>query len=345
MNHTGIEIFFSIKKRRRIYLRKKPNIIVMGVMVLLTLALVLTGCGKKEPAKEEVYDEYTGQVWVATKDDGRSYILEFWPDKACFLIRTEGERWTGATKRFYEIKADGELNIDGGYFPATFSDGKKVLTIIMPDGESWDFKPTDNKLSNIDETLDQYDTIFVRIDVNFPVDNSDKLAPGSDNKIKPNANGKYEYTIALGTYTLECDINIWDYIDSDNNFDLIKMLEDWGFDSIDIVLNNSGGTAWSSTREIKFIFSYDDRTYMNDYQLRPLTYWQLVSYNFWVINGINTIEEAKYAVTGYSPWGMSEDEIAMLAYCVEYGTENPDDAHYMVDFKDTLPARNKYYLP
>ncbi len=76
-----------------------------------------------------------------------------------------------------------------------------------------------------------------------------------------------------------------------------------------------------------------------------MTYWQLVSYNFWVFSGINTTEDAKYAVKGYSPWGMSEDEIAILAYCVEYGTKNPNDAHFVVDFKDTLPARNKYYLP
>ena len=327
-------------------MRKKTNIIIMGVMVILTLALVLTGCGKKEPPKEEVYDEYTNQVWVATKDDGRSYILEFWPDKACFFIRTEGEKWTGATKRFYEIKADGELSIDGGYFPATFSADRTTLTIVMPDGESWDFKLTDNERSNIADTLDQYDTIFVRSDVDFPSENNnDKPTSNSGHNIQPNANGKYEYTIALGTYTLECDINIWDYIDSDNNFDLTRMLEDWGFDSIDIVLNNSGGTALSSTRDIKFIFNYDDRTHMNDYQLRPMMYWQLVNYNFWVINGVNTIEEAKYSVVGYSPWGMSEDEIAMLAYCVEYGTKDPNDAHYMTDFKDTLPARNKFYLP
>ena len=167
----------------------------------------------------------------------------------------------------------------------------------------------------------------------------------SSHNIQPNANGKYEYTIARGTFTFESDINIWDYIDSDNNFDLDKMLEDWGFDTIDIVLNNNGGTAWSSTRDITLLFNYDDRTYMNDYQLRTMTYWQLVSYNFWVFSGINTTEDAKYAVKGYSPWGMSEDEIAILAYCVEYGTKNPNDAHFVVDFKDTLPARNKYYLP
>ena len=187
------------------------------------------------------------------------------------------------------------------------------------------------------------DKLFYRVPE--PTDGNDIPKQGSNHNNQPNANGKYEYTIALGTYTLECDINIWDYIDSDNNFDLDKMLEDWGFDTIDIVLNNSGGRAWSSTREITFIFSYDDRTYMNDYQLRTMQYWELVGYNFWVFNGINTIEDAKYTVKGYSPWGMSEDEIAILAYCVEYGTINPNDAHYVADFKDTLPARNKYYLP
>ena len=335
-------------------MRKKTNIIIMGVMVILTLALVLTGCGKKEP-HEETYDRMTDQVWIATHSDGHGYIIEFWPDGVCYIIRTYGENWTGAAKRNYTIAEDTRQPVIGtGEFIVALSNDEQTMNVIMPDGESWDFHLSDHARSGIDKDLKSYEEIFKGM--NGPQDNgggnttqpgntTPATDPTTNPNVQPNANGKYEYTINQGNFTFETDINVWDYIDSDNNFDLVRMLTDWGFDSIDISLQKEMGLAESTERNMTFLFNLDDSYNLNSYQLRPAVYWMLGNRSRTVHIGPNYGAEAMYTVKGYSPWGMSLDEIELFAYFVQYGTSNKSDPNYPGDGFFPGQKTNDYWLP
>ena len=406
--------------------RKTKNIII-GVMVILTLALGLTGCGKSEPQKEttdsktestaenrssvsesleetssslteslegvsssvsgsleetydgdaapreetydgdaapheETYDRMTDQVWIATNSDGHGYIIEFWPDGVCYIIRTYGENWTGAAKRSYTIAEQTRQPLIGtGEFITLLSNDEQTMNVTMPDGESWNFHLSDHTRSAIDQYLNTYEEIFK--DMNGSQDSrgsdtaqtntsapaadqpstpaADQGAPRND---QPNANGKYEYSINKGNFTFETDINVWDYIDNSNNFDIVRMMNDWGIDSVDISLQKEMGTAESKNRNIGIIFNLDDSYNLNSYQLRPAVYWMFVNKSFTVHIGPNIGSDAMYTVKDYSPWGMSLDEIELFAYFVQYGASNKSDQYYMEDFGYNWKT-NDYWLP
>ena len=334
-------------------MRKKMNIIIMGVMVVLALALVLTGCGKKEP-HEETYDKMTNEVWSAVRSDDHGYRIEFWPDGVCYIISTYGENWTGVAKRDYTVSGEtGQPVIGTGEFIVTMSDDEKTMNIVMPDGESWDFHLTDASLSSIDQGYKKYDELFKGMkgpqnnggnNSSKPSDSTPSTTPSQNANITPNANGKYEYSISNGNFEFECDINVFDYIDSDNNFDIEAIMRDWGFDKINITVDKKMGTAESTTRNMAIIFNLDDRSNLNNYGLRPALYWMFVNKSFTVNIGTNHATDSMYTVKGHSPWGMSLDEIELFAYFMQYAASNKSDQYYMSNFGYNWKA-NEYWLP
>ena len=165
-------------------MKNKPVFVRIVMALLLALVLVLTGCGKtesrektreraherthekssgesREEPHEETYDRMTDQVWIATRDDGQGYMIEFWPDGVCYIIRTYGENWTGAAKRSYTIAEQTRQPLIGdGEFIVALSNDEQTMNVIMPDGESWDFKLSDHTRSAIDKDLKRYEELF-----------------------------------------------------------------------------------------------------------------------------------------------------------------------------------------
>ena len=297
-------------------------------------------------------------------------MIEFWPDGICYIIRTFGENWTGAAKRSYTIAEQTRQPIIGsGEFITLLSNDEQMMNVIMPDGGSWNFYLSDHQRSAIDQGLNKYEEIFK--DTNGSQNESgsntaqaDSSAPAADQastqetdqasiaaadetaprSAQPNANGKYEYSINKGSFTFETDINVWDYIDSSNNFDIVRMMNDWGIDSVNISLQKEMGIAESKERNISIIFNLDDSYNLNSYQLRPAVYWMFVNKSFTVHIGPNIGSDAMYTVKDYSPWGMSIDEIELFAYFVQYGASNKSDQYYMEDFGYNWKT-NDYWLP
>ena len=90
-------------------MRKKTNLIIMGMVIILTLALVLTGCGKKNDTKADDnhivstgeielssfnLDSFAGTVWIsATRDDpmGNHGRVDFLNDSELFIVAIDGQ--------------------------------------------------------------------------------------------------------------------------------------------------------------------------------------------------------------------------------------------------------------
>ncbi len=337
-------------------MRKKTNLIIMGLVVILGLALVLTGCGKND-SEGERYDKLTNEVWRAVDGD-YGYRIEFWPNGVCYIIKTYGENWVGVAKRNYTIDDSYQFTIGNGEFISELSTDYSSMTITMPDGETWNFTLTESQLSAIDKDFKKYDELFKGMsgppqgsntstnnDTNSNyngMNNANKTTTVSHPDISPNANGKYEYNVE--SINFESDINVWDYVDENNDFDLKSLLEDWGFDDITVQPNGKINSARSESRDINLAFFHTSEMPMNDYGLTPVKYWELINKSFYVNIGVSDALDSMYSVNG-SEWGMSEDQIELLAYFIQYGASNKSDPNYKEDFGSSIWTSNNYRLP
>ena len=337
-------------------MRKKAKIIIMGLVVIFGLALVLTGCGKND-SEGERYDKLTNEVWRAVEGDN-GYRIEFWPNGVCYIIKTYGENWVGVAKRNYTVDDSYQFTIGNGEFISELSTDHSSMTITMPDGETWNFILSDSHLSAIDKDLKKYDELFKGMrgapqgsststenntsSNDNDMNNTNDTAAASHPNLSPNANGRYEYNVA--TINFESDINVWDYVDENNDFDLKSLLEDWGFDDISIQPNGKINAARSESRDMHLAFFHTSEMPRNDYGLSPVKYWELINKSFRVKIGISDALDSMYSVNG-STWGVSQQQIELLAFFIQYGASNKSDPYYMENFGSYIWTSNNYTLP
>lgn len=130
-------------------MRKKTNLIIMGMVIILTLALVLTGCGKKNDTKADDnhivstgkielssfnLDSFAETVWIsAARDDpmGSHGRVDFLNDSELFIVVIDGQTgdYSIVEKDEYVFE-DGVLKVDKGSSITAIEFGDKNSMVI-----------------------------------------------------------------------------------------------------------------------------------------------------------------------------------------------------------------------
>ncbi|MBQ8156786.1 hypothetical protein IJ102_00075 [Candidatus Saccharibacteria bacterium] len=217
--------------------------VILGLVAAISLlALTLSGCSEDTAARKSSGQQVEPVEWSAwateTNSDGMSYHLEWFPGRVFYLVQFDDGAIAGASKIDYEWE-NGRAYADDDEDPLMeiMTCEEDLVTLKMPDGTVWEFRPTDHVIG-FDE-MDRYltafqpiywDTTGVSAGVTTRVkgENSDAdVQPTNPRTPRKTADG-YTYHIYDHDWTIGFDLD--KLIGDDGEISTIELWEAIGFD-------------------------------------------------------------------------------------------------------------------